>query len=41
MVAVTSLTNSASQHVLRKVGLEYERDFMEDGKVLALFRTIA
>jgi len=41
IVAVTSLTNSASQHVLRKVGLAYERDFMEDGRVLALFRTIA
>ena len=41
IVAVTSLTNSASQHVLRKVGLAYERDFIEDGKVLALFRTVA
>jgi len=41
IVAVTSLSNAASQHVLRKVGLAYERDFMEDGKVLALFRTIA
>ena len=40
IVAVTSLTNTASQHVLRKVGLEYERDFIEDGKTLALFRTI-
>lgn len=39
IVAVTSLTNTASQHVLRKVGLEYERDFMEDGRLLALFRT--
>ena len=41
IVAVTSLRNAASQHVLRKIGLAYERDFMEDGKVLALFRTIA
>ena len=41
IVAVTSLTNSASPHVLRKVGLAYERDFIEDGKVLALFRTVA
>jgi len=40
IVAVTSLTNTASQHVLRKVGLEYERDFVNDGKVCALFRTI-
>ena len=41
IVAVTSLNNAASQHVLRKVGLEYERDIVEDGKMLALFRTIA
>jgi len=41
IVAVTSLRNAASHHVLRKIGLAYERDFMEDGKVLALFRTIA
>ena len=40
IVAVTSLTNSASQHVLRKVGLEYERDFINDGKLCALFRTV-
>jgi RimJ/RimL family protein N-acetyltransferase len=40
MVAVTSLTNAASQHVLRKVGLEYERDFTNDGKLCALFRTL-
>jgi RimJ/RimL family protein N-acetyltransferase len=40
IVAVTSLTNAASQHVLQKVGLAYERDFMNDGKVCALFRTI-
>ncbi len=39
IVAVTSLSNAASQHVLRKVGLEYERDFMNDGKLCALFRT--
>ena len=41
IVAVTSLNNTASQRVLRKVGLEYERDIVEDGKMLALFRTIA
>lgn len=40
MVAVTSLTNTASQHVLRKVGFAYERDFVNDGKLCALFRTI-
>lgn len=40
IVAVTSLTNTASQHVLRKVGLEYERDFVNDGTLCALFRTI-
>jgi len=40
IVAVTSLTNTASQHVLRKVGLAYERDFVNDGKLCALFRTI-
>jgi len=40
IVAVTSLSNAASQHVLRKVGLEYERDFTNDGKLCALFRTI-
>ena len=41
IVAVTSLNNTASQRVLRKVGLVYERDIVEDGKMLALFRTIA
>jgi len=41
IVAVTSLNNAASQRVLRKVGLVYERDIVEDGKMLALFRTIA
>lgn len=40
IVAVTSLTNTASQHVLRKVGLEYEGDFVNDGTLCALFRTI-
>jgi RimJ/RimL family protein N-acetyltransferase len=40
IVAVTSQANAASQHVLRKVGLEYERDFMENGNLCALFRTI-
>jgi RimJ/RimL family protein N-acetyltransferase len=41
IVAVTSLTNTASQHVLRKVGLAYERDITNDGKLVALFRTTA
>lgn len=40
IVAVTSPSNAASQRVLRKVGLEYERDFVNDGKLCALFRTI-
>ena len=41
IVAVTSLNNAASQRVLRKVGLVYERDIVEDGKMVALFRTFA
>ena len=39
IVAVTSPTNLASQHVLEKVGLAYERDFMHEGGLSALFRT--
>ena len=39
MVAVTSPDNLASQHVLEKVGLVYERDFMHEGARSALFRT--
>jgi RimJ/RimL family protein N-acetyltransferase len=40
IVAVTGPTNAASQHVLVKVGLAYERDFMNEGVLCALFRTI-
>ncbi len=39
IVAVTSPANAASQHVLRKAGLEYERDFMHEGIASSLFRT--
>lgn len=39
IVAVTSPGNRASQHVLRKVGLAYERDFMNEGALCSLFRT--
>jgi len=39
IVAVTSPGNRASQHVLQKVGLAYERDFMNEGAWCSLFRT--
>lgn len=39
IVAVTSPANRASQHVLRKAGLVYERDFVHDGLPSSLFRT--
>lgn len=39
MVAVTRPGNLASQHVLRKAGLVYEREFMHEGVVCSLFRT--
>jgi RimJ/RimL family protein N-acetyltransferase len=39
IVAVTNPSNLASQHVLRKVGLVYERDFMNEGALCSLFRT--
>jgi len=39
IVAVTNPGNLASQHVLQKVGLVYERDFTHDGARSALFRT--
>jgi RimJ/RimL family protein N-acetyltransferase len=39
IVAVTSPGNTASAHVLEKVGLVYERDFMHEGARSALFRT--
>ena len=39
IVAVTSPDNLASQHVLEKVGLVYERDFMHEGARSSLFRT--
>ena len=39
IVGVTSPDNLASQHVLEKVGLVYERDFMHEGARSSLFRT--
>jgi len=39
IVAVTTPENRASQHVLEKVGLVYERDFTHEGARSALFRT--
>jgi len=39
IVAVTSPTNLASQRVLIKTGLVYEREFMHEGAVACLFRT--
>jgi RimJ/RimL family protein N-acetyltransferase len=39
IVAVTSPENRASQHVLEKVGLVYERDFTHEGAPASLFRT--
>ncbi len=39
IVAVTAPGNTASAHVLEKVGLVYERDFMHEGARSALFRT--
>jgi len=39
IVAVTSPENRASQHVLEKVGLVYERDFNHEGARASLFRT--
>jgi RimJ/RimL family protein N-acetyltransferase len=39
IVAVTSAGNLASQHVLRKAGLAYERDFLHEGVMSPLFRT--
>ncbi|NNG17869.1 MAG: GNAT family N-acetyltransferase [Gemmatimonadales bacterium] len=39
LVAVTHRDNHASQHVLRKVGLIYERDITFEGAPASLFRT--
>lgn len=39
IVAVTDPANRASQHVLEKCGLVYEREFMNEGHPAALFRT--
>jgi len=39
IVAVTAPGNRASAHVLEKVGLVYERDFMHEGALSSLFRT--
>lgn len=41
IVAVTSPANLASQHVLQKAGLVYERDFVHEGARSSLFRTRA
>ncbi len=38
IVAVTHPDNRASQHVLRKSGMSYERDFDLDGERASLFR---
>jgi RimJ/RimL family protein N-acetyltransferase len=38
LVALTSDANAASHHVLRKVGLEYERDVTRDDLTAMLFR---
>lgn len=40
LVAITIPTHPASQHVLRKAGLTYEREFLHDGQPCALFRTL-
>jgi RimJ/RimL family protein N-acetyltransferase len=39
IVAVTHPDNRASHHVLRKVGMAYERDFDHEGERSSLFRT--
>lgn len=41
IVALTSPTNLASQHVLTKVGLVYERELIQEGARSALWRTRA
>jgi RimJ/RimL family protein N-acetyltransferase len=38
VVAITSPTNVASQHVLEKCGLVYERPYEKDGATWALYR---
>jgi hypothetical protein len=38
MVGVTKPSNRASQHVLLKVGLAYEREFLHEGAPSSLFR---
>lgn len=39
IVAVTSPDNGASQHVLKKVGLVLDREFVHEGATAVLFRT--
>jgi RimJ/RimL family protein N-acetyltransferase len=39
LVAITLPAHSASQRVLHKAGLVYEREFLHEGQVCALFRT--
>jgi RimJ/RimL family protein N-acetyltransferase len=39
LVAITLPTHAASQRVLRKAGLSYEREFLHEGVACALFRT--
>lgn len=38
IVAVTSPDNRASQHVLKKNGLEFDREFLHEGAPASLFR---
>jgi RimJ/RimL family protein N-acetyltransferase len=39
VVGITVPTNPASQHVMRKAGLQYERDILHNGRPHLLFRT--
>jgi [ribosomal protein S5]-alanine N-acetyltransferase len=39
VVGITVPTNAASQQVMRKAGLQYERDILHDGRIHLLFRT--
>ena len=39
LVAITTPANLASQHVMRKAGLAYERDILHAGVPHVLYRT--
>lgn len=39
VIGITAPTNAASQQVMRKAGLQYERDFVHAGLLHQLFRT--